>query len=352
MGDQAGTRALRARAQAIGGGVREATAAGVVRRVFAVQAQDATAAALGVLARGRDLDAEAVRAAYEDERAVVRGWFMRGTLHTVPSEDAGWLLRLLGPRVLAGTGHRYRDLGLDADLRERADRLLRDAVASEGPLGRAALTERLTALGVAPEGQAPFHLIRHAALNGLLCHGPWRDGEATFVLSQDWLPGPPDAYAPEGDDALAELARRYLRAYAPAEADDFAAWSGLPVTWARRAWKALDAAGALAAREAREPDAASAAPDVRLLPAYDNYLLGYRGRDLAVPAEHGRRVWPGGGVIRPTVTVDGLVVGTWRRAGRHGVEVEAFGPLSAAVREGIDAEAAAVSRFLRPAGRA
>ncbi|MFC8449020.1 DNA glycosylase AlkZ-like family protein [Kitasatospora sp. NPDC057223] len=37
--------------------------------------------------------------------------------------------------------------------------------------------------------------------------------------------------------AGAELARRYVRARAPVGVDDFATWSGLPVTLARSAWK-------------------------------------------------------------------------------------------------------------------
>ena len=86
---------LRARAQALADGVREASAAAVVRRVFAIQAQDATAADLGIRVRGRDITATGIRAAYEDKRSVVRSWYMRGTLHTIPSSDARWVLSKL-----------------------------------------------------------------------------------------------------------------------------------------------------------------------------------------------------------------------------------------------------------------
>jgi hypothetical protein len=85
---------------------------------------------------------------------------MRGTLHTIPSDDARWVLRLLAPRIIAGTGRRYQQLGLADDLRQRSDRLLRRLLATHGPLTRASLTEHLTTRGVPPEGQAPFHLIR------------------------------------------------------------------------------------------------------------------------------------------------------------------------------------------------
>lgn len=188
MLDHERVRRLRAHAQALAGGTREASAEAVVRRVFAIQAQDATAADLGIRVRGRDLTAQSVRMAYEKERSIVRGWYMRGTLHTIPSGDARWVLRLLAPRILATTSRRYQQLGLDDDLRRRADHLIRCELATHGPLTRAELTEHLTTLGIPPDGQAPFHLIRHAALTGILCHGPQRAGEATYVLLDDWLP--------------------------------------------------------------------------------------------------------------------------------------------------------------------
>ena len=359
-------REMRARAQAIGGWVREDDPASVVRRVFAVQAQDAVAARLGIQARGRDVDAEAIRSAYEDDRSIVRGWFMRGTLHTVPAPDVRWLLRLLAPRLLNAGGRRYRELGLDEALRERADDTLRHAVATHGPLTRAELTEHLVRLGVEPVGQAAFHLIRHAALRGILVHGPERDGEATFVLLDDWLPKPGEGegMGQEPESAAVELARRYLAAYAPADVADFAVWSGLPLGLARTAWRSLAESGASAeyagltvpARRRDDADtdtdteADAGAPDVRLLPAYDNYLTGYRTRELSVPAAHQHTVWPGGGVLRPTVTVDGLAVATWTRhvtGATADVHVEPFAPLPTAVRTALTDESAAVSRFLR-----
>ncbi|MFG3309403.1 winged helix DNA-binding domain-containing protein [Streptomyces wuyuanensis] len=302
-------RLLRAHAQAIGGHARERTVAGALERVVAVQAQDLGAAALGLRARVDGLTAEDVRRATDSERTAVRGWFMRGTLQLVPAADARWLLALLGPVQLALGARRLRELGLDEALCDRASRLIVTAVDGEGPLTRPELTERLALLGVESKGQSAFHLIRRAALSGLICHGAQRDGEATFVLLDDWLP----AAAPppfSGEAAEAELARRYRRAHGPSDAADFAHWSGLRATVCKRAWEA-----------AGEPrwESAEEIPrgDVRLLPAFDNYLVGYRRRELSVPAAHERRVWPGGGMIRATVTVDGWAVGTWS-GGRDG----------------------------------
>lgn len=346
-------RVLRARAQALAGGERERSAYEVVRRVLAVQAQDATAADLGIRVRARDLTLRDVRAAYEDERSIVRGWFMRGTLHTVPAEDVRGLLRLLGPGLLAATGRRYGQLGLDEGLRERSDRLIRRTLAAHGPLTRAELTAHLATLGVPPDGQAPIHLIRHAALTGVLCHGPCRDADATYVLLDDWLPAAGPASRDE-ETARTDLARRYLAAYGPATPQDFAAWSGLPLGAARGAWKDLAGSGALVGDGTRDtladhphgladPPATSGTPDVRMLPAYDNYLLGYRTRDLSVPVAHQPRVRPGGGVIRPTVIADGLAVATWSRSP---VRIDPFAPLPPSLAPLLAAETDAVTRFL------
>ncbi|MEV6652562.1 winged helix DNA-binding domain-containing protein [Streptomyces sp. NPDC051219] len=334
-------RLLRAQAQAIGGGVREVTVASVLDRVLAVQAQDLTASALGLRVRARGLTADDVHRATDIERTAVRGWFMRGTLQLVPAADARWLLALFGPVFLALAARRFRELALDEALCERAEQLITEAVGKEGPLTRAQVTDRLTTLGVEPKGQSAFHLIRRAALTGRICHGPQRDGEATFVLLDDWL----SATGPlpfTGAAAETELARRYRAAHGPATVHDFAHWSGLRTRTCKSAWAA--------ARDiARPAVAAGEQPDVRLLPAYDNYLVGYRGRELSVPAEHERRVWPGGGQIRPTVMVDGWAVGTWS-GGRRGtdVTVEPFpgsAPLDPVVSAAVDRERADIARF-------
>ncbi|MDP9850011.1 winged helix DNA-binding domain-containing protein [Streptosporangium lutulentum] len=343
-------RLLRARAQGLAGGVRDDGVTAVIERVFAIQAQDTGAAALGLRVRGTGITRRDVSRAFDADRAVVRGWFMRGTLHTVAAHDVRWLLGLLGPIFLAASRRRYAELGLDERLQDRAEDLITEAVSTEGPLTRADLTTRLAGIGVEPSGQAPFHLIRRAALRGRICHGPAREDEATFVTLDDWVPaGDPGRPAQE---AVAELARRYLAAYAPASAEDFASWSGLPVPLARNGWRALKdvvtveiEGGAYALPPARlaEP-AREEAPDVRLLPSYDNYLVGYRTRALSVPASHERRVWPGGGQIRPTVLAEGRAVATWTRR-RSAVEVTPFEPLPPEIQAGVAAETADVARF-------
>ncbi|MGX8907459.1 winged helix DNA-binding domain-containing protein [Streptomyces netropsis] len=344
MAKQRHIRAQRARAQAIGGGVRCGGVVEVLERVVGVQAQDPASAALGVRARSTGLTAGDVRWAVED-RAAVRGWFMRGTLHLVAASDVRWLLDLLGPVFLRSGERRLRELGLDPKLCARAERLIGLAIAADGPLTRAELTERLATIGVPTQGQAAFHLIRRSALAGQICYGPEGDGpaaKARFALLDAWLPA--DGRQPwEGEAAVVELARRYRAGHGPSEAQDFATWSGLPLSAAKRAW-----AAATSDRPDAEGEDAAEEGDVRLLPAYDNYLTAYRSRELSVPAAHEGQVWPGGGQIRASIVVDGWAVGTWSCGvkGSAGVMVSPFGALSAGVEDGVAAEAADIDRFL------
>jgi hypothetical protein len=347
-------RSMRARAQGLAGGVRGGDVPEVIGRAFAIQAQDAEAAALGLRVRGARITRRDVSAAYGPGPALVRGWFMRGTLHAVAAHDARWLLGLLGPVFLAASRRRYAELGLDERLQEHAEHLVTEAVGADGPLTRTELTARLAGIGVPATGQAAFHLIRRAALRGRICHGPDRGGEATFALLDELVPsGGPE---PAAHEAAAELARRYLAAHAPASAEDFIAWSGLPAGPARQGWRALEDVAEVGigggvhvlprARlgELEEPER-ERPPDVRLLPAYDGYLVGYRTRGLSVPAAHAGRVWAGGGQIRPVVLADGLAVATWTRRERA-VGVAPFEPLPPETGAGIAEESADVARFL------
>ena len=334
----------------------------VVAALGGLQAQDTPASRLALRPRSGGLDEAAVRRACNQDRSVVRLWAMRGTLHLVAAEDAGWLVALLGP-VFAAAGRRRRlQLGLDDGVCRRAMAALPEVLAG-GPLSRAELVGRLAAEGVRidPRGQAPAHLVAFAALSGLLCRGPDLDGdEASYVLLEDWVGAGPRAEgrAMEPQDALAELARRYLGGHGPAAPEDLAAWSGLALGRARQAVEL--AAGdlrevELGGRRLWAPAGAAAArspagPVVRLLGRFDDYLLGWRDRDLILDPAFARRIQAGGGWIHPAVVVDGRVAGTWRSrraGGRLEVAVEPFaGRLPRGTRSALEAEAADLGRFL------
>jgi hypothetical protein len=315
--------------------------------VCGLQAQDPQAGRLGVRPRSVGVTDADVWHALDVTRTVVKSSLMRGTIHLVAAGDLRWLTALIGPGIARKFQKRWRDLGLTPDVLARTAAAL-PRVLADGPRSRGEVVRGLAELGIAIDeaDQAPIHMLLHAVTEGLVCRGPDRGRDATFVLLDEWLPDSPAG--PRGDDALAEIARRYFRAFSPATAADFAMWSGLPGTRAigliRDELKPVDVDGrpGFALGEA-EPLAG-----LRLLPAFDNYLVGYRNRDLIIDSAQLSRVYVGG-VIKPTVLLDGRVIGIWRLIrGRDAatVEVAPFGDLTRKAKSAIETEVADIGRYL------
>ncbi len=335
----------------------------VVRALCAVPAQDTRASRLALRPRSAGLDAAAVARAASEERSVMRTWAMRGTLHALAAEDVGWVVGLLGPIFAAAGRPRRLALGLDDELSDRGVRALREILAAEGPLVRPELARRVAAAGVPidADGQAPAHLLAYAAMRGVVCRGPETErDEATYVLLEDWTDWFGTQRAVDPERALAELTRRYLAAHGPAGERDYAAWSGIGLRRARRGLALIagdldevavaeDRAWMLRGTLTASSGSAEPGPRVRLLGAFDPYLLGYRDRALVLDAGDARSIRSGGGMIRPALLVDGRVAGTWRQERRGDamtVEVQPFRALDPDVLPELESEAADVGRFL------
>ncbi|MEU0463260.1 winged helix DNA-binding domain-containing protein [Amycolatopsis sp. NPDC006131] len=274
------------------------TLVGAVRHLLAVQAQEPTAFPLALRARVPGLTAAELDEARRDA-TLVRCWGPRGTLHLIARDDLPWLYPLVKPNPVTSL-RRLKELGVDNPDASRAA----EALDGRGPLTKAELGER-----TGTEGQATVHLAMLAAARGLVVLGPERAGKPTYVHAADWL-GAPLPTEP-GDTALGQLVARYLAAHVPAEPADLAAWSGIPVTRLKPHWRESTV------------DVEEAGTTVRLIPAFDEYLLGWRTRDHAVAPEHRRLVHPGGGIVKAAVLVDGRVAGTWTRAGGR-VDIQPF----------------------------
>ena len=305
--------------------------------------------------RSTGLRASDVNRGLVDDRSIVRTWLMRGTLHLVAADDVRWLVQLLGPVFARAGATRHAQLGLDDDLKTRGVAALRRILADAGPMTRYELLDRLRARGILldPKTQAMIHLIALAAMQAVLCVGPERsDGQSTYVLLDDWVP---PARTPAREAALAELARRYFAGYGPATVDDLGAWSGLPMAEARSAVAGAKPSLAdvtikgqpgFVLNDRLKHVTSPETEQVRLLPAFDAYLLGYRRRDLAVAPALQRRLQRGGGWLHPAVVVNGRAVAAWslRKSGDRGrLQVER---ISRAIRAGIEAEVADIGRFL------
>lgn len=322
----------------------------------AVQAQSFDAARHQLRVRSVGLTVGAVNRAFEDERSVVRTWLMRGTLHLCAADDMRWMLDVFGPPINRLGASCRMGIGLDDATCERGIAVIRAALA-HGPMARRELRNRLVSAGVLsePVGQSLIHLLFHAATLGVICCGPRMGRDDSFVLLDDWVAR---FDGPRGDAAVAELARRYLAAYGPASVRDFAAWSGLssPLTKAGMtaiADEIVEYPGAIPGLWTLRASAVTELPKrpvVRLLGHFDTYLLGYRRREHLGDASAEEWIHQGGGGwIRPTVVVDGWIVGGWgldARGREFEVTVKRFEPHSSRVETGIIREVAEIGDFL------
>ena len=351
--------ALRMRSQRLTPETTVESVPAVATALGGIQAQEKPAATLAVRPRTTGTAADDVDLSLHEDRTTVRTWCMRGTLHLVASTDLPWLLPLFGPHF-APRGpepKQLAEMGFDDEELERTMAVVERVLATSGPLTRDELAVRLreAAVDVDPASRAPNVLVRQAALRGILCEVAPKGGDNAYGLLDEWVDV---AEPPAREVALSTLARRYLAAYQPASLDDFAYWSGLPKRDVRAAWESVADETTTVAVDGTEmcmlaDDVPTEAPTptdsvVRLLPGYDTYLLGYSVANRPVPATSRSQVWPGAGVIRPTVVVDGAVVGTWRleRTGTPQVQVVPFESLADDVRRGIEAEVVDLGQFL------
>ncbi|CUU57386.1 Winged helix DNA-binding domain-containing protein [Parafrankia irregularis] len=325
-----------------------ATPAEAVRTLGGLQAQERGSLLMSVALRTTGRSQAGVVAAF-DAGELVTSWPIRGTLHTVPAEDLGWLTALTAPRLATLAARRRAELGLDTAVFERARARAVEALSGGRRLLRDELYAAWEAAGIATGGQRGYHLIVHLAETGTLCLGPARDGQQAFVLVAEWVRQPRQL---DGEEALGALALAYFRGHGPASRDDFAKWTKLlaadvrtAVAVARPSLAGLDVDGVEHLMDPLTPERLATCRDearaVHLLPGFDELVLGYTDRSAMLGRKDFQRVVPGGnGVFRPTVVHDGRIVATWQRRRPRGrgdtIETSPFTSLSASVRAEID----------------
>ena len=179
-----------------------------------------------------------------------------------------------------------------------------------------------------------------------------------FARPDQWLPG----WEPAATEVAArEVVRRYLAAYGPATREEFARWFGMTSpAQAGRLIEGLDEEVAPVEVEGSHawmlaehvPEAEKAEPSgvVRLLPAFDHYVVAApRNSEAVLPEVLKRRVYRPQGWLSPVVVVDGRMEGVWsheRKGDRLVVEIEPFTEQPEWVRRTAEEEAERLPRLL------
>jgi uncharacterized protein YcaQ len=344
------------------GGHRSVSVVALCRDTGGVQAQVMSAAELALWTRRQTTTREEIQAALWERRDVVRTSAMRLTLHLIPARDLSTYIAAMRPTSMAMLQRWHARVGAKPD----HVKAMIDAVVEglgDGPRTQQELIARArkkAGKGVRAWLDHAWSAVRPAVIEGLIVYGPPRGAEATFVRVDTWLPTQP---AVDVEDARAELLRRFLSAFGPATPHDFSKWSGLKTSDARIVMAALGdeivdvsvdgAPGwirrvdlpALAAFVGRAPDDG----DVRLLGAFDPFLLAHATKEHLVAPRYYKRVYRAQGWISPVVLRGGTIVGVWfpTTTGKTVIlGVELFGRGAPGVRKAVEREADALGRFL------
>jgi Winged helix DNA-binding domain len=334
----------------------------VAADICGLHAQLMSSAELTLWARVDDLEPDAVQRALWVDRSLVKTWAMRGTLHLLPAAELPLWQAALSTRRHYLKPYWLRNFGVT--LEELEGLMAAVAQALDGRmLTREELADEAVRLTGSPElGDKLRHswgaLLKPAAYRGLLCFAPGDGQRVRFTRPDRWL-GSWREHDP--DSAMRAVAGRFLAASGPVTREELARWFGIqaadggrlltrlgeevvPVeVEGSRCWLlAADADGI--ARAALE-----APPAVRLLPAFDQYVVtASRHADQLLPGAFKDRVYRPQGWLSPVLLVNGRMQGTWRhevKGRRVRVSVEPFVDLPARIRRAAEQEAERLATY-------
>lgn len=300
----------------------------VVAWMGAVQAQEISMAKWAVGLRAKEPALSAVENALKDGQ-ILRLHILRPTWHYVAARDVRWMSQISGARIKAAWTSFARSSGLDVDgaFCNKTSKLLEKILPGKC-LDRAELSAEFAKRGLDITEHVLRYVLCCAEADGLVCSGPERGRTHTYMLTDERVK---DAPVFPREEALARLARLYFQSHSPASAEDFAWWSGLSVSEARRAIASLgaeltqDVFGARklyvhASYAGRKP----ASGVVHLLPPFDEYLISYKDRADALDPKHQPKAFNRFGTFYPVVLSDGRIVGNWQKipGGKKGTDAE------------------------------
>lgn len=340
--------------------------------VCGAQAQVLSAAELSLATRTDGATRADVRAALWERHSLVKTHGPRGTLHLLSTVDLPMWIGAFAD-IPQPPSPFPADVRLTAEQTEEVvtaiGKALQDAELTIDELSEA-VTEATGPWAADPvmpafQGMWPRWRQAHALASqrGFLCHGPNRGRKVTYTSPRRHTDGRPPL---DGRTAREQLAERYLHAYGPATAQDFARWLGAPRAWAEEVFRDMEGGGRLQPAEADGSPARVNAGDtefpteaprgVRLLPYFDAYVIASRPRERLYPGAAAERALAPSGQAGnfPVLLIDGVVAGVWhqRRSGRtvH-ITVEPLTPLTARHRAALETEVERVANVLegRPA---
>ncbi|RFS24592.1 winged helix DNA-binding domain-containing protein [Chitinophaga silvatica] len=290
----------------------------IVSHMGPIQAQEYGSSHWAIGARLPNCTIEDVQQAFTNKE-IVRITCLRGTLHVVAATEVRAILQVIAPAVRIKLKSMQKKLEMDEKVLAKTNSLIVKALKKK-QLSREELSYYLHQHGVNIEDNRMNHILYEAAISGLICNSP---DKGIYVLQEDWLP---PATNITGAMASGILAKQYFSSHGPASLADFAFWSGLSVTEAKLALQGIkDQLSAYSINNTEIYTVVhkkqSTISSAFLLPAFDEYFLGYKDRSQLIDQEFISRIMTKNGIFNPIMVLNGRIAGLWRRTIKSGIEM-------------------------------
>jgi len=303
------------------------SAVAVVQRLCGVQAQVASSAELAIAVRqAKPAKGEVAKAV--SAKKLIKTWAMRGTLHLLEPKDTPAYLSLLAATKTWEKPvwqRNFATLEQMTAIAEAAWEALDGKVLTREQLAEAVVEHTRDATIAEHLSSGWGAVLKPLAYQGLLINGPSDGNRVTFTRPDTYLAG--WTGLPEPADAARKAITAYLGAYGPASIEVFNQWTcrGVLKKTDLKKWYAdlvhsgdivsADVAGESAYALVGEVEAiADAEPfdDVRLLPAFDQYVLGPGTKDAQlINPKRRAEISRAAGWISAVVIHRGRVAGVW-----------------------------------------
>jgi hypothetical protein len=297
-----------------------------------------------------------------DKGEIIRTHVLRPTWHFVSAEDVYWMIELTSPHIKSSLKSSDRKLGLTETMYSKSNRIIEKALAPDRHVTREELIRNLTRAKIPTNNNRAWRFFLRAELDGIICSGATRPTKSfgrgrgkkqTYALLEKRVPRK-KTFGRE--ESLSQLARKYFTSHAPATVHDFAWWSGLSMTDARDALEMIQSdfvSEKINSGTYWLPNSfsfnKSHGSSVYLLPAYDEFIIGYRDRSAALNPVYQKKSVSENGLFRPVIVINGQVSGLWKKTvSKNSIVVEThfFRPHSKKEKQSINNAVAAFGDFI------
>lgn len=248
---------------------------------------------------------------------IIRTHILRPTWHFVTAEDIYWMLDLCAARLKQAFMSYGKARGIDEDHISKGIDLLPAILEEKNHLTRQEISDELKRIQFVIDEDLVKYIMSRAELEGIVCSGVVRGSKQTYALLHTQAPNRINL---SKEEALERLARKFFTSHGPATLQDYIWWSGLLASEAKKGIELIkydficEEINGKSYWMKNDIQIPAHTESALLLPAFDEFVVSYRDRAEILEEEHYRKIITRTGMFSPTITLNGRIIGSWKKA--------------------------------------